>query len=118
MAISRGSVLVARFPHASGGRGKKRPVVVVQSDSYNSRLNHVVVAEVTSNLAFASDPAYLVIDVTTPEGKATGLDQTSLVACLHLFTMSTDRIRQIIGSLSPSQLNQLDQCLKVALQLP
>lgn len=118
MTIPRGSVLITRFPHASGGPGKKRPVVVVQSDAYNARLNHVVVAEVTSNLAFASDPAYLLIDVTTPEGKATGLDQTSLVACVHLFTMSLDRLRGIVGSLSAAQIQQLDQCLKVALQLP
>jgi hypothetical protein len=33
MKIQRGDVLKARFPHASGGRGKKRPVVVVQAMS-------------------------------------------------------------------------------------
>jgi hypothetical protein len=29
MNVSRPDVALARFPHASGGRGKKRPVVVV-----------------------------------------------------------------------------------------
>jgi hypothetical protein len=32
MNLKRGDVVNARFPHASGGRGKKRPVVVVQAE--------------------------------------------------------------------------------------
>lgn len=118
MSIKRGDVSLARFPHASGGRGKKRPVVVIQSDSYTPHLRHVVVAEVTSNLSTATDPAYLLIDVSTPDGQATGLTRTSVVACLHLVTMSTDRIGAPIGSLTVGLLQQLDQCLKTALQLP
>ena len=39
-----------RLVAASGERGKKRPVVVIQVDSYNRRLRHAVVAEVTGNL--------------------------------------------------------------------
>jgi mRNA-degrading endonuclease toxin of MazEF toxin-antitoxin module len=38
MSIERGNVFHARFPHASGSRGKRRPVVVVQSNEYNQRL--------------------------------------------------------------------------------
>ncbi|MEX1026867.1 MAG: type II toxin-antitoxin system PemK/MazF family toxin [Candidatus Paceibacterota bacterium] len=56
MNIQRGDVLKARFPHASGGRGKKRPVVVVQADVYNQRLRHAVVAQVTGNLDEQEDP--------------------------------------------------------------
>ena len=48
MNLSRGDVGLARFPHAAGGRGKKRPVVVVQGDDYNRKLRHVIVAEVTT----------------------------------------------------------------------
>jgi len=56
MNLQRGDVLKARFPHASGGRGKKRPVVVVQADAYNQRLRHAVVAQVTANLDEKTDP--------------------------------------------------------------
>ena len=44
MKIERGQVINARFPHASGQRGKKRPVVVIQADGYNLHLRHAVVA--------------------------------------------------------------------------
>jgi len=61
MNLQCGDVLKARFPHASGGRGKKRPVVVVQADIYNQRLRHAVVAQVTTNLNEKDAPAYLLI---------------------------------------------------------
>ena len=45
--MKRGDVILVRFPHPSGQRGKKRPAVVVQSDAYASAVSTVVVAEVT-----------------------------------------------------------------------
>ncbi len=84
MNLTRGQIALARFPHAAGGRGKKRPVVVVQADVYNLSLRHVIVAEVTTNLSTAVDPANLLIELATPEGAATGLLHDSLVTCLHL----------------------------------
>ena len=118
MKLSRGDVALARFPHAAGGRGKKRPVVIVQGDTYNQKLRHVIVAEVTTNLSEASDPANLLIEIATPEGQATGLKQDSLVTCLHLVTMSEDRVGKIIGKLTGSLIPKINECLKAALGLP
>jgi mRNA-degrading endonuclease toxin of MazEF toxin-antitoxin module len=118
MTLQRGEVGLARFPHAAGGRGKKRPVIVVQADVYNQKLRHVIVAEVTTNLGASSDPANLPIDVSTAEGQATGLVQDSVVTCLHLVTLSADRISKVIGKLSASLLRKLDNCLKASLGLP
>ena len=70
--MNRGDIILVRFPHPSGIRGKKRPAVVVQADAYNQTTRTIVVAEVTKNLTMASDAACLFIDVSTAEGKATG----------------------------------------------
>jgi mRNA interferase MazF len=118
MNVSRGDVVMTRFPHTAGTRGKKRPVVVVQADLYNATARQVLVAEITTNLAAASDPACLVIDVSTTEGKESGLAQTSLVGCLFLATMAESRISAPIGKLSPTLMRQIDACLKAALGLP
>ena len=118
MNVKRGDVCLARFPHDAGGRGKKRPVVVVQSDVYNQKLRHVVLAEITTNLGSASDPANLLIEIATIDGQRTGLLQDSVITCLHLVTMSEDRIGKVIGALSPSLLGKTDACLKSALGLP
>ncbi len=118
MKVQRGAVVLTRVPHAAGGRGKKRPAVVVQANRYNRSQRHVLVAEITSNLTLAADPSNLLIEVGTPEGQATGLAQDSLVTCLHLATISEDRITRVIGGLSPALLRKLNDCLKAALEIP
>ena len=115
--MNRGDVVLVRFPHPSGLRGKKRPAVVVQSDEYAGAVATVVVAEVTKNVTMASDPACLFIDVNTPDGKATGLVRNSVVSCLLLVTVYADTVAQVLGTLSPTMQQDLDACLKVALAL-
>jgi mRNA interferase MazF len=115
MNIQRGDVCKARFPHASGGKGKKRPVVVVQADGYNARLRHAIVAQVTSNLAEKDDPACLLIDGS--EASAAGLVQDSLVLGYLLSTMSESLLQEKIGRLSDEAMRKLDECLKAALDI-
>src|SRR3989441_8669135 len=116
--MSRGDVILVRFPHPSGVRGKKRPAVVVQADAYAGTVSTVVVAEVTKNLTMKGDPACLFIDVSTPEGKATGLLMDSVVSSLVLDTVYTDAVALVLGSLSTTLLQKFDECLKVRLGLP
>src|SRR5438477_5225199 len=102
--MNRGDVILVRFPHLSGVRGKKRPAVVVQSDAYNQAVSTLVVAEVTKNLTMAGDPACLFIDGGTPEGQATGLIHNSVVSCLLLATVDADRVATVLGTLSPTMM--------------
>lgn len=115
--MKRGDVVLVRFPHPSGQRGKKRPAVVVQSDAYATAVSTIVVAEVTKNLTMKNDPACLFIDVSTPEGSTTGLLVDSVVSSLVIDTVYSDTIAQVLGSLSPSLLQKFDDCLKVGLGL-
>lgn len=116
--MNRGDVILVRFPHRSGLRGKKRPAVIVQSDTYTGVVGTLVVAEVTKNPMMASDPACLFIGVNTPEGKATGLVRDSVVSCLVLVTVYSDTVALVLGCLSPTMTQKLDDCLKAALALP
>jgi mRNA-degrading endonuclease toxin of MazEF toxin-antitoxin module len=45
--MTRGDVILVRFPHPSGIRGKKRPAIVVQSDAYTGTVSTLIVVEVT-----------------------------------------------------------------------
>jgi len=116
--MNRGDVILVRFPHPSGLRGKKRPAVIVQSDAYAGAVSTLVVAEVTKNLTMADDPACLFIDANTPEGKATGLVRDSIVSCLVLVTVYADTVAQVLGTLAPTMKQKLNDCLKAALELP
>src|SRR3970040_1599964 len=115
--MNRGDVVLVRFPHPAGVRGKNRPAVIVQSDSYSTSVRTLVVAEVTKNLSMANDPACLFIDLGTPEGKATGLIRDSVVSCLVLVTVYQDAVDQVLGTLSSAMRQSLDDCLRNALDL-
>ena len=115
MNIEHGDVINARFPHASGMRGKKRPVVVVQADVYNKRLRHALVAQLTTNLDDRSDPACFLIEAATPAGHAAGIIQDSLFSGYLISLMSEDRLQDVIGKLTDDYMQKIDGCLKAAL---
>ena len=115
MKIERGQVINARFPHASGARGKKRPVVVVQTDGYNTRLHHAVVVQLTTNLEDKDDPACFRIEAARPEGQAAGVVRDSVFSGYLISMMSEDRLQEVIGKLPDETMRKADACLKVAL---
>ena len=92
--------------------------MVVQANVYNQVLRTLVVAEITKNLLMANDPACLFIDATTPEGRASGVLQDSVVSCLLMATIKADLVDQVIGVLSDTMKKKLNACLKAALELP
>ena len=118
MKAKRGDVVLTVYPFASGAGSSRRPGLVVQSDAENQRLRNTIVAQITSNLRRAREPTHLLIEVATPDGARSGLLHDSLVSCINLATIHEDRIDTIIGSLSPSAMQKINDCLKEALGLP
>jgi len=108
---------MAFYPFSSGTGGSRRPVLVVQSDAYNRTIRNTVVAQITTNLRRASDPVHLLIEITTPDGRQTGLLHNSVASCLNLATITDDRIDRVIGRLSAALMQRIDACLKAALGL-
>lgn len=117
MKLERGLVVNARFPHAAGTRGKKRQVVVVQSDVCNRRLRHAVVAQLTTNLSDKDDPTCCLIEAASAEGHSAGIAHDSVFSGYLLSLMSEDRLSEIIGKLTNEAMQKVDACLKSALDL-
>ena len=93
-------------------------MLVVQADTYNAKIRNLIVAAITSSLRHAADPASLLIGVSTPDGKASGLVQDSVLSCINLATIEDTLVARKIGQLSPALMQQVNDCLKVALELP
>jgi mRNA-degrading endonuclease toxin of MazEF toxin-antitoxin module len=115
--MNRGDVVLAAFPYAAGTSPVRRPTLVVQADYYNQRIANVLLASITSQLVRRGDPAHFFIDVSTPEGKHSGLNQNSLVSCINLAVLPKSAIGPKIGELSPAAMQSIDHCLKAALGL-
>lgn len=118
MRYRKGDVVLVPFPFSDAEAAKRRPAVVVQSDSLNRRLDTVIIAQVTSNTARAKkEKSQLFVDIGTSEGARTGLLTDSAVKCETVATLSAGRILRRIGKLSGGLKKGLDASLRFALDL-
>jgi mRNA interferase MazF len=119
MTVKRGDIVLLPIAFTSGGGVKVRPALVVQSDHNNVRLSNTIVAIVTKTIHRATrEPTQLLVDITTPEGRQSGLLHTSAIKCEHLATVSIADIIRVIGNLPPTTMAQVERCLKAALAIP
>jgi mRNA-degrading endonuclease toxin of MazEF toxin-antitoxin module len=121
MSIRRGDVVVVDWPlfrPAVSQAAKARPAVVIQNDKDNGRLTNTILAMVTSVTHRRLEPTQFLIEIGTPDGKLTGLRQDSVVNCVNLLTVEQAKILVTIGMLPAPFVQKLNDCLKVALELP
>jgi mRNA interferase MazF len=113
----RGDVVMVDFPFTDTGQTKVRPAVVVQNDRDNQKIRKTIIAMVTGNLRRQGDPSHVFIDPGTPEGGSSGLSFPSLVSCNNLFTIEQTSIIRVVGHLSDVLKQQLNDCLKAAMEI-
>lgn len=113
--MKRGEVWWADLPSPVGsGPGYKRPVLVVQANSFNaSRIATVVVATVTSNLALAEAPGNVRIAKSD-----SGLPQPSVVNVSQLITLDRSILTSKVKALPGVAMDKVDGGLKLVLALP
>lgn len=119
MTVTRGDVVLLNYPFSSGRGAKVPPAVVVQTDQNNLRLTNTIVAMVTRTThRVQREPTQYFLDPATPEGKAAGVLHPSAITCENLLTVERQLIVRKIGSLTSGAMQQINSCLKAALQLP
>jgi mRNA interferase MazF len=118
MSVQRGDVVLLRAPFSSGGGAKTRPMVVVQNDSNNARMANTILVFITTNTSRSSQPGQVLVDVSTPDGKLSGLKQSSVVSCENILTVVQADILRTIGRLPDTLMRQVDSALKFSLALP
>ena len=93
--------------------GYRRPVLVVQADSFNrSRIQTAIVAVITGNLELADAPG----NVLLPVG-STGLPRDSVVNVSQLLTLDRSFLTEHAGTLPPRLQGSVDEGLRLVLEL-
>lgn len=112
--MRRGEVWWASLPEPTGsGPGFRRPVLVVQSNSFNqSRISTVVVAVVTSNVALAEAPG----NVRLAKSEA-GLPRASVVNVSQLLTIDRALLTLRVRALSGQTMARVDEGLRLVMGL-
>jgi mRNA interferase MazF len=93
--------------------GYRRPVLVVQADSFNrSRIQTAIVAVITSNLELADAPGNVLLPA-----RSTGLPRDSVVNVSQLLTLDRSFLTERAGTLPPRLQVSVDEGLRLILQL-
>ena len=107
--MKRGDVWWVNFEPAVGGEVRKeRPAAVVSNDASNKHLNRVQVVPLTSSV----DRVYPSEALVTVRGKK------HKAMADQLTTVSKTRLRNRVGRLSETDLQAVEQAVKVQLGLP
>jgi mRNA interferase MazF len=110
----RGDVCWADLGEPKGSKpAKRRPVLVVQADPYNtSRLNTTMVAVITSSTALAAMPGNVFLPAS-----ASGLPKDSVLNVTALVTIDKSDLDSPVARLPRSLMSEVDRGLRRVLGL-
>ncbi len=114
MLIARGEVWWADLPEPAGSTpGYRRPVLIVQSDTFNqSRVATVTVVALTGNIRLLDAPGNVLIPV-----QASGLARDSVANVSQILTINRDALTERVRSLSAAIMKQVNEGLRFALDV-
>jgi mRNA interferase MazF len=112
--MQRGEIWWASLPSPKGsGPGRRRPVLIVQSDAFNaSRIQTVIAAVITSNLELAAAPGNLLL-----RRKDSKLPKDSVVNVSQLITLDKAFLTERIGRIPKRHTGAIDEGLRLVLGL-
>jgi mRNA interferase MazF len=107
--IRRGSIWWADLGESHGSKpGKRRPVLIIQADSYNaSRLNTILAAVITSNTRLAAMPGNVFVPASS-----IGLPKDSVVNITTLVTLDKTDLDAEAGLLPSALMDDVDRGLR------
>jgi mRNA interferase MazF len=112
--VRRGEIWWADLPDPRGSEpGSRRPVLIIQADSFNrSRIGTVVAAALTSNLRLAAAPGNVLL-----RGGASGLKRDSVVNVSQILVVDKVELSSRVGVLRPEMQRKVDEGLRLVLDL-
>ncbi|MCB0034021.1 MAG: type II toxin-antitoxin system PemK/MazF family toxin [Anaerolineales bacterium] len=112
--MKRGDVWWASLSDPQGSAaGYRRPVVIVQADSFNvSNINTVIVVPLTTNLRLADAPG----NVTVTAAQS-GLPKESVANVSQILTVDKRFLTEFVGEVPPKVLQRVEAGMRMVLAL-
>jgi len=114
-SFRRGDIALVIFPNSDLKTGKKRPVLIVDSDDVSTGLPQRIVAMVSSNMKRAGHPSRVPVCIGSEEGKNSGLLFDSVIMTDNLATIRIHEFDRVIGHISG--MAAVDKALRCTLAL-
>lgn len=112
--IQRGEIWWASLPEPRGSEpGHRRPVLVIQSDSFNrSNIQTVIAVVITSNTALSEAPG----NVLLPK-KDCGLSKLSVVNVSQMITLDKSYLRERVRKVPQRVLSKVEEGIRLVLSI-
>ena len=112
--VKRGDIFYADLsPVVGSEQGGTRPVLIVQNDTGNKHSPTVIAAAITSQTNKAKLPTHIELS-----GRSVGLTKDSVVLLEQIRTIDKRRLREHMGHVDESMMNQVDAAIAVSFGLP
>jgi mRNA interferase MazF len=115
MKVTRGEVVRVDWPFSDRTGSKVRPALVVQADILNGRIADTILVLISRTQRAVGITEVLIDPAVDTQS---GLRYPSVASCSNLLTIDQSLIVQVIGQLSAATMQQIDDRLKTALELP
>lgn len=113
MIVKRGDIFYADLsPVVGSEQGGVRPVLVIQNNIGNKYSPTIIISAITSQINKAKLPTH--VEITAPDY---GLPKDSVVLLEQIRTIDKKRLRERIGRFSDEMMENVDDCLKISLDL-
>ena len=112
--MHRGEIWWATLRPPTGSEpGRRRPVLIIQSNDFNkSRINTVVIAVLTTNLHLKAAPGNVFLSKRSAK-----LPKDSVVNVSQVITLDKSFLTEHIGILSSDKMKHVDEGLRLVLDL-
>ncbi len=113
MVIARGEIWWANLSPTQGTEQSGiRPVLIVQTDRANAASPHTIVVPLTTKIRQKTLRSHVLLN--TGEG---GTTQDAVILCEQIRVIDKGRLRTLMGTLEADRMDEVDQALKVILDL-
>lgn len=106
--------MLVLFPHSDLRTAKTRPALIAEADDLETGISQVIVAMISSRTFRTGHPSRVTVNLSTPEGRRSGLLTDSVVMTDNLATITRMAIDRTIGTLS---MDGVDAALRHTLGL-
>ena len=113
MQIKRGDIFYADLsPVVGSEQGGIRPVLIIQNDVGNRHSPTVICAAITSKMNKAKLPTHIEVDACKYQ-----LVKNSVILLEQIRTIDKQRLKDFICHVDKKLMNQVDEALKISLEL-
>jgi mRNA interferase MazF len=118
MEFRRGDVVLIAFPFIQDfSKSKTRPAVVIQNDIGNAYGDNLILASISSQVPDQAFPVHYRVHAGSAIAKQAGLDLDCVVKAETIITIPKDRVIEKLGRFPPEAMAEIDQALKLSLDL-